>query len=74
MGKERKRGDWDAETGGGGRDLAGDPLAYECDRQPEKKEIERRKTGQLAQVTFDMSPAEKWRFFFPSTTIFFRGD
>lgn len=49
MGKEKRKGD-----------LAATRSAYECERQRERKT----KTGQLAQVTFDMSPAEKWIFFF----------
>lgn len=49
MGEEKRKGD-----------LAATRSAYECERQRERKT----KTGQLAQVTFDMSPAEKWSFFF----------
>lgn len=64
-------GAWRSEVKGR---LSGDPLmcVRVCAADSEKrKEIERKtKTGQLAQVTFDMSPAEMWSFCPPLPQLF----
>lgn len=60
--KEKRQREGGVRGGRREREIQRRPASavHECERQRERKT----KTGQLAQVTFDMSPAEKWRFFF----------